>query len=157
MKNIEASCRLVCLKNKPNPISVMAYNICKMPSGNICKASIYYRIAGNTRGVQISFFSFSVYISERKFNTRNICCDGRVFLCKMDRTKLNTRISAQNEIWNPQKFPTIRYSGHPWDWYFWPLHVDMWIIDIMERWLLNLVSRPHKISGLPYSKAGGKS
>ena len=67
-----------------------------------------YHIAGNIREVQISFFSFSVYQNK---NLTRVCYDGRVFLCKMDRTKIkhtNQLEIAQNEILTPRKFPAIR-------------------------------------------------
>ena len=35
-----------------------------------------------------NFILFVLSLSERKFNTRNVRYDGRVFLCKMDRTKI---------------------------------------------------------------------
>jgi len=38
---------------------------------------------------------FVLSLSERKLNTRNVRYDGCVFLCKMDRTKLNARISRR--------------------------------------------------------------
>ena len=69
-----------------------------------------YRIAGNFCGVQISFFLFSVYQNENL--RRNVCYDGCVFLCKMDRMKIkrtNQLKIAQNEIWTPRKFPAIPY------------------------------------------------
>jgi len=40
--------------------------------------------------------------------------NGRIFLCKMDRTKIkrtNQPEMAQNEIWTRRKFPTIRYAA----------------------------------------------
>jgi len=69
-----------------------------------------YRIAGNIRGVQISFFSFSVYQNENL--TQNVCYDGCVFLCKMNRTKIkhtNQLEITQNEIWTPRNLSAIRY------------------------------------------------
>ena len=58
------------------------------------------------------FILFILSLSEWKFNTRNVCYDGCVFLCKMDWTKIkhtNQLEIAQNEIWTPQKFPSIWY------------------------------------------------
>ena len=63
--------------------------------------------SGNIRGVQISFSSFSVYQNEKVTHET-----WRVFLCKMDRTKIkhpNQLEIAQNEIWTPRKIPAIRY------------------------------------------------
>jgi len=59
-----------------------------------------------------NFILFVFSLSERKFNTQNMRYDGRVFLCKMDRTKIKHTDQmeiAQNEIWTPQKFPAIQY------------------------------------------------
>jgi len=53
-----------------------------------------------------NFVLFVLSLSERKFNTRNVHYDGRVFLCKMDRTKTkhtNQLEIAQNEILDPTK------------------------------------------------------
>jgi len=59
-----------------------------------------------------NFILFILSLSEQKCNTQNIMLwyDGRVFLCKMDRTKIkhtNQLERAQNEIWDPRKFPAI--------------------------------------------------
>jgi len=57
---------------------------------------------------------FVLSLSEWKSNTRNVCYNGRIFLCKMDRTKIkrtNQPEMAQNEIWTRRKFPTIRYAA----------------------------------------------
>ena len=67
-----------------------------------------------------NFVLFVLSLSEQKFNMRNVRHDGRVFLCKIDRTKIKhtTRLEiAQNEIWTPQKkfllygIPLGIYSG----------------------------------------------
>ena len=61
-----------------------------------------------------NFVLFILSLSEWKFNTWNVRYDGRVFLCKMDRTKIkhtNQLEIAQNEIWTPRKFPAIRYMA----------------------------------------------
>ena len=83
------------------------------PSVCLCDSSIvHYCIAGNIRGVQILFFSFS----EQKFNTRNVCYDRRDFLCKMDGMEIkhmNQLEIAQNKIWTPRKFSAIWYSDTP--------------------------------------------
>jgi len=58
-----------------------------------------------------NFILFVLSLSEQKFNTQDVRYDGRVFLCKMDRTKIkhtNQLEIAQNEIWTPRKLPTIR-------------------------------------------------
>ena len=57
-----------------------------------------------------NFVLFVLSLSEWKFNTWNIHCGGRIFLCKMVRTKIkhtNQLEIAQNEIWTPWMFPTI--------------------------------------------------
>jgi len=57
------------------------------------------------------FILFLLSLSERKFNTWNVRYNGRVFLCKMDRTKAkhaNQLEIAQNEIWTPRKFLAIQ-------------------------------------------------
>jgi len=67
-----------------------------------------------------NFVLFVLSLSEWKFNTQNVGYDGRVFLCKMDRTKIkhtNQLEIAQNEIWTPWKFPAIQYTAHQqWQW-----------------------------------------
>jgi len=56
------------------------------------------------------FRSFRSQSIRMKFNTPNVRYDVHISLCKMDRTKVkhtNQLEITQNEIWTPQKFPTI--------------------------------------------------
>ena len=58
-----------------------------------------------------NFILFVLSLSEWKFNTWNVRYDGRVFLCRMDRTKIkhtNQLEIAQNDIWTTWKFPAVR-------------------------------------------------
>jgi len=71
-----------------------------------------YHIEGNIHGVQISFFSFSVYQNEMKCT--------RVFICKMDRTKIkhtNQQKIAQNQIWTPRKVSCYTVICLVWELY----------------------------------------
>jgi len=69
-----------------------------------------YRIAGNTHGVQILFFSFSVYQDENLTHETYVMMG--IFSCVNWTEKIkhtNQLEIVQNEIWTQQKFPATQY------------------------------------------------
>jgi len=56
------------------------------------------------------FILFILSLLEQKINTLNIHYDGRVFLRKLDRTKIKptNQLEIADNIWTPQKFLTIQ-------------------------------------------------
>jgi len=104
---------------------VVQYIGVKEPAAAICKGVLNCKLESKLKatisGLSRKFlkpfilgnFSFSVYQNET-FNTQNVCYNGRVFLCKMDRMKIkrmNQLEIAQNEFGPHKKFPLYGTKG----------------------------------------------